>query len=203
MNINLPNKITIGRLVLAVVFFALLSWYDQRSPNPTLLDLCLGIFVVAALTDALDGYLARRQDQVTSLGRMLDPFVDKVLICGAFVFFAADTFVDADNVNVTGVQAWMVMVILGRELLVTGLRGFTEARGKAYGAMAFGKLKMLMQSITAAAILLVVAHVDLAGKSPLLVIKTVLIWLTVILTALSMLQYLIRSKDILSEASRS
>lgn len=202
MRINLPNKITIGRLGLAVFFFALLGGYDQKLPDPTTLDICLVVFLVAALTDALDGYLARRQNQVTSLGRVLDPFVDKVLICGAFVFFAAETFVSADHVNVTGVEAWMVVVILGRELLVTGLRGFTESSGKPYGAMSFGKLKMVMQSTTAAVILFVVAHVDLTGGSPLITIKTVLIWLTVVITAVSMVQYLIRSREILTEASR-
>ncbi|MHC4235957.1 MAG: CDP-alcohol phosphatidyltransferase family protein, partial [Planctomycetota bacterium] len=180
MRINLPNQITMGRLVLAaVVFFILLAGYDQKSPRPLCLDVCFGIFVVAALTDALDGYLARKQDQVTSLGRVLDPFVDKVLICGAFVFFASQGFVDGNHVNVTGVKAWMVVVILGRELLVTELRGSTESRGEPYGALAFGKLKMIMQSVTAAVILFAVAHSDtIFGSRPFVVLKTVLIWLT-------------------------
>jgi len=125
-----------------------------------------------------------------------------VLICGAFVFFAAGTFVGTDGVNVTGVPAWMVVVIVGRELLVTGLRGFTESKGEAYGAMSFGKLKMFMQSLTAALILLVVAHPDGALGRSLSPVKNVLIWLTVVITAVSMLQYLIRSKDLLTQASR-
>ncbi len=204
MRINLPNQITIGRLVLTVIFFVLLGRYDQAAPRAALLDVCFVIFLVAALTDWLDGYLARKQNQVTSLGRILDPFVDKVLICGVFVFFCSATFVDADNTNVTGVAPWMVVLILGRELLVTGLRGFTESRGQAYGALAFGKLKMVLQSVTAGAILVLVAHPDgVLGQPAVLTVKTWLIWATVVVTALSMIQYLVRSKDILTEAARA
>ncbi|MCH7814764.1 MAG: CDP-diacylglycerol--glycerol-3-phosphate 3-phosphatidyltransferase [Planctomycetes bacterium] len=203
MRINLPNQITIARLVLAVIFFVLLGQYDQAAPRAALLDVCFVIFLVAALTDWLDGYLARKQNQVTSLGRMLDPFVDKVLICGVFVFFCSATFVGIDCTNVTGVAPWMVVLIVGRELLVTGLRGFTESRGQAYGALAFGKLKMVLQSTTASVILLLVAHPDgVLGHPAVLTVKTGLIWATVIVTALSMFQYLLRSKDILTEAAR-
>ncbi|MCP4246159.1 MAG: CDP-diacylglycerol--glycerol-3-phosphate 3-phosphatidyltransferase, partial [bacterium] len=190
--------------VLAVIFFFLLGRYDQATPRSALLDVSFVIFVVAALTDWLDGYLARKQNQVTSLGRMLDPFVDKVLICGVFIFFCSATFVGADGVNVTGVAPWMVVLIVGRELLVTGLRGFTESRGQAYGALAFGKLKMVLQSITAGVILFLVAHPDGALGQPFaLTAKTWLIWATVIVTALSMMQYLLRSKHILTEAARA
>ncbi len=203
MKINLPNQITLARLVLAVVFFVLLGRYNPAVPSGALMMTCFVLFVVAAVTDALDGYLARRQNQVTSLGRVLDPFVDKVLICGVFVFFCSDLFVDGAGKNLTGVQAWMVVLILGRELLVTGLRGFSESRGESYGAVFSGKLKMILQSFTAGAILFVIARSDgtLAGQ-PLVTLKTLLIWATVVVTTLSMIQYLVRSKHILAEASR-
>ncbi len=203
MRINLPNQITIGRLILAVVFFVLLSRYDQRSPSASLLDVCFAIFVVAAVTDALDGYLARRQNQVTNLGRILDPLVDKVLVCGAFAFFASDIFVNAVGENVTGVAPWMVVLIFGREFLVTGLRGFSESRGQSYEAALSGKLKMVSQSVTAGVVLLVVAHALPAsdGSTAVWIMKA-LVWLTVVVTALSMLQYLIRSKDVLTDAYR-
>ena len=74
MRINVPNQLTLSRLVLAIVFFVLLAQYSQRDPKSWLLDVCLGIFIVAAVTDFLDGHLARRQNQVTALGRVLDPF---------------------------------------------------------------------------------------------------------------------------------
>ncbi len=204
MRINLPNQITISRLILAIVFFALLAHYQHAAARPRLLDVCFVIFVVAAATDALDGYLARKQNQVTSLGRVLDPFVDKVLICGAFVFFASSHFLDAGGRNATGVEAWMVVVIVGRELLVTGLRGFSESRGQAYAAMTFGKVKMALQSVTAATILLVLAHPDtVLGSRSVGIVRTVLVWATVLVTALSMAQYLVRSRDVLSETYRA
>ena len=203
MKINLPNQVTLVRLVLAVVFFALLDRYQPTAHSAGLMYACFALFFIAAASDALDGYLARRQNQVTSLGRVLDPFVDKVLICGVFVFFASDQFLDGQGQNVTGIRAWMVVLILGRELLVTGLRGFSESRGESYGAVLSGKIKMILQSVTAGAILFLMARSDgsLAGQ-PLQPVKTVLIWATVIITALSMVQYLVRSKHILAEASR-
>lgn len=203
MRINLPNQITIGRLVLAIVFFALLTWYDHASPNTRLLDGCLVIFVVAALTDILDGYLARRQNQVTSLGRVLDPFVDKVLVCGAFVLFAGPAFADPETrVAVTAVAPWMVVLIIGRELLVSSLRGFTESQGQAYAASKSGKAKMIVQSITVPVLLLMVAHPQLLGEAASDWIKSGVVWITVVVTVLSMSSYLLRSKHILQEATR-
>lgn len=204
MRINLPNQITIGRLGLAIVFFTLLSAHDQRTQDPVILDICLAIFVVAALTDILDGYLARKQNQVTSLGRILDPFVDKVLVCGAFVLFTGPSFSDpASGLNVTGVKAWMVVLIIGRELLVSSLRSFCEARGLSFGASFSGKAKMLVQSVTAPVILFLVAHPGLLGATVTETIKKTLVWLTVVVTVGSMSAYLLRSKDILKEASQS
>ena len=112
--LNLPNQITIARLALAIVFFILLSQYSQVVPKPWMLDLAATIFVLAAATDFLDGYLARKRGQVTALGRVLDPLVDKVLVCGAFILLAGRPFVDATGHNVTEVHAWMVVVIVGR-----------------------------------------------------------------------------------------
>lgn len=202
ITLNLPNKITLARLGLAIIFFILLSQYSQVTPQALMLDVAAGIFIVAAVTDILDGYLARKRNQVTALGRVLDPLVDKVLVCGAFILFAGRPFVDATGHNVTEVHAWMVVVIVGRELLVTGLRGFNESIGKSFGASVYGKVKMWMQSIAAPAILLVVAHEEawgLGGAADS--IKKTLVWLTVIITALSTIVYLIRSRHILEESA--
>jgi CDP-diacylglycerol--glycerol-3-phosphate 3-phosphatidyltransferase len=198
--LNLPNRITLARLGLAVIFIVLLSQYSHRDASSPrwMLDLAVGVFVVAASTDVLDGYLARKRGLVTPLGRVLDPFVDKVLVCGAFILFAGPGFVDTQGVNVTKVQAWMVTVIVGRELLVTGLRGFQESVGKAFPASLHGKLKMWVQSIAAPVILWIVAHEGRAlSLSTADAIKTALIWLTVIVTALSVVQYIVRARDIL------
>lgn len=201
LRLNLPTQITLARLGLAIVFFILLSQYDHGVTSPGLLDAAIVVFVIAASTDFLDGYLARKFGQITALGRVLDPLVDKVLICGAFILLLGPGFIDAHGHNVTELRGWMVVVIVGRELLVTGLRGFNESIGKSFGASLHGKLKMWMQSIAAPAVLLIVAHEDawnlgaLGGQ-----IKAVLIWLTVIITALSTIQYLIRSRHILDQS---
>jgi CDP-diacylglycerol--glycerol-3-phosphate 3-phosphatidyltransferase len=201
MKINLPNQITLARLVLAVVFFAFLAQFDIRSPRYWVLDVCVVLFVVAAATDWLDGYLARKRNQVTAMGRVLDPFVDKVLVCGAFVFLAGASFRDDTGGQVTRMYPWMVVVILGRELLVTGLRGFSESRGVSFGAVHSGKAKMVLQSVTAPVLMFFVAHVDRAAwGAGLGWIKTTLVWLTVVATTFSMLPYLLQSKAIFDEA---
>ena len=202
MKVNLPNQITIVRLLLAIVFMVMLSQYEVTDSRSRLLDWCAIIFIVAALTDWLDGYLARRNNQVTSLGRVLDPFVDKILVCGAFVLFIRPEFVNLDRVNVTGVAPWMVILIVGRELLVSGLRGFVESQGESFAASKYGKAKMSIQSTTVPIIILFVAHPNtLLLNPPVAWIPKVMIWLTVIVTVASMLSYLVRAKHFLLKAS--
>jgi CDP-diacylglycerol---glycerol-3-phosphate 3-phosphatidyltransferase len=203
-SLNLPNQITLARLVLAIIFFVLLSQYSQRAPQIWVLDLAWVLFVVAAATDFVDGYIARRWGMTTPLGRVLDPLVDKVLVCGAFILFLGPAFVDEAGQNVTEVHGWMVVVIVGRELLVTGLRGFNESMGKSFGASLHGKIKMWMQSIAAPAVLFLIAREpswQLGATSEW--IKRILVWLTVIVTALSVGQYLMRSRHILEESASS
>src|SRR5947208_9147402 len=128
---NLPNQLTAGRFVLALVLFALIaveSWVW-----------CIVVFALAALTDWLDGYLARKQGLTSTLGRNLDPLVDKVLICGAYIFLLP--------LGTAGgwLVPWMVTVIVARELIITSLRSFLENRGATFGADWLGKLKMGLQ----------------------------------------------------------
>jgi len=133
---RLPNLITNGRLVLALVFFFLLSKEPLEAHT---LNIAFVIFVVAGLSDILDGYLARRFNVTSSFGRVADPFVDKILICGAFIILlASDTF--------DFIRTWMVLVIVGRELLVTAVRSFAESQKKMFAASALGKVKMFLQS---------------------------------------------------------
>jgi CDP-diacylglycerol--glycerol-3-phosphate 3-phosphatidyltransferase len=137
---NLPNQLTSLRLLLAVVMFAFIHWECYLTS--------MGLFLVAAGTDWLDGYFARKYGQVTTLGRILDPFADKVIICGAFIFLAAiPALTDLSG----SLRPWMVVVIVGRELLVTALRSFIEDRGADFSAQMSGKLKMVFQCVAAAA----------------------------------------------------
>lgn len=135
---NLPNQLTTLRLVLAVVMFALISW--------DCFLLAFLFFVLAASTDWLDGYYARKYNLVTTLGRILDPFADKVIVCGAFIYLLAEPVL----VRMPwGLRAWMVVVVVGRELLVTALRSFLEQRGADFSAKMSGKLKMVFQCVAA------------------------------------------------------
>jgi len=99
--LNVPNQITLARLALAILFFVVLSQYDYRQAPAWKLDLAVAIFVLAAGSDFLDGYLARKWGQVTPLGRVLDPMVDKILVCGAFILFLDPGFLDKDGRLVT------------------------------------------------------------------------------------------------------
>lgn len=199
MKINLPNQITIARLFLAVIFFLCLNQFSIQAEAPRLwlLDLSAGLFIFAAVTDIIDGYIARKTNQITSFGRVIDPFVDKILVIGAYIFMAGDGFVDAEGRSVAFVKDWMVVVILGRELLVTSLRGVTEASGQSFGANAYGKAKMALQSVTVAWVLFHVAH---AGAPTILRAMTpYLVYAMVIVTFLSAVPYLRMARGVLSE----
>ncbi len=140
---TLPNTITVGRLVLAVVFFAVISGVAcEPGEDPSRAWWAVWIFIVAAVTDVLDGYLARRWKTVSPFGRILDPVVDKVLVIGGLVFLASPPFSQS-----SGVLPWMVVVVIGRELLVTSVRAVIEAEGTPFGADWGGKIKMLVQCV--------------------------------------------------------
>lgn len=203
MSINVPNQITIGRLLMSIVFFACLAQYDAKDPagRTWLLDISAGIFLLAALSDVVDGYLARKHNQITSFGRVIDPFVDKILTIGAYTFLAGDGFVNQFGVKITGVTAWMVVVILARELLVTSLRGMTEAQGGSFAANVYGKAKMALQSTTVVWLLLTLAHPE--GLAFFKQFNTFLVYLTVIVTFLSMVPYLWSARGILAQTSVS
>jgi CDP-diacylglycerol--glycerol-3-phosphate 3-phosphatidyltransferase len=200
MKINLPNQITLGRLALSVIFFVCLAQYDARTGGKVwLLDLSATLFIIAGLTDIVDGYLARKQNQVTSFGRIIDPFVDKILVIGAYIFLAGDGFLDAQGHRISDVTGWMVVVILGRELLVTSLRGVQEAAGHSFAANAYGKAKMLLQSITVGWVLLTLAHPHWIPLCTTM--RPYMVWLTVVVTLLSVVPYLRMARGVLSQMS--
>ena len=150
---NLPNSLTLARIVLVPLLVVVLLTSFQ---GHLVLGLPKGmaaalIFGVASLTDWLDGYLARRRKQITVLGQLLDPIADKLLTTAAFVSL----------VQLDMVQAWIVAIVIGRELAVTGLRGVAHTRGLVMPASGLGKLKMVAQVV---AILALMLASDLAGE---------------------------------------
>jgi CDP-diacylglycerol--glycerol-3-phosphate 3-phosphatidyltransferase len=149
MTRNLPNWITFSRLVLAVVFFVLVSF-----EGTAVLTAALAVFVVACLSDLLDGYLARRCGQETSLGRIADPFVDKVIVCGGFTLLCPPE-------RQTVIAPWMVVLLISREFLVSSFRGYAESRGVAFGARWAGKVKTAVQMIALALVIYFKAYGNL------------------------------------------
>jgi CDP-diacylglycerol--glycerol-3-phosphate 3-phosphatidyltransferase len=137
---NVPNILTIARLILSVFCFIafIFEWYLAA----------LILFAIAAGTDWVDGFYARRYGQITKLGRILDPFADKIIICGTFTFLAAvpPVFVEQGiNRSASEIWAWMAVVVVAREILVTALRGFFEEQGTDFSAKWSGKWKMVFQ----------------------------------------------------------
>src|SRR4051812_43590169 len=129
---HVPNLLTGARLLLAIIFFAMLAIYqhDGRG-DPTLLNAAFVVYLIALVTDFLDGYLARKWKVEGAFGRVVDPFVDKVLVLGSFIFFAGKNFIIPDTPlgdrhhfvvrTITGVAPGIVVILLARELLVTTL----------------------------------------------------------------------------------
>ena len=205
---KVPNALTIGRLVLAAAFFALIEiglrtvadpWTEPDDRRTGVLLAAMALFVIAALTDALDGYLARKWNAISKFGRIMDPFADKILVLGAFVTLAGPLFhqppLHADappGWQVSGVAPWMAVLILARELLVTSVRGFFEAQGVDFSADLAGKLKMILQSAVVPVVLLVLALGDASPGSLGRWVILLSVWATVVVTLASCLPYVIK-----------
>jgi CDP-diacylglycerol--glycerol-3-phosphate 3-phosphatidyltransferase len=175
--LNLPNLLTASRLVLAVVLFVLIAW--------EVWVWCLVVFALAALTDWLDGYFARLHGLTSALGRMFDPLVDKVLMCGAFIFLLPHGSHPSEH----WLTPWMVVVVVSREFIITGLRSYLETVGVQFGADWLGKLKMGLQCAA-----LVAIFVALHWPTELFALcRTSLVWAMLVATILSGLQYLWRA----------
>jgi CDP-diacylglycerol--glycerol-3-phosphate 3-phosphatidyltransferase len=179
--VNLPNVLTASRFVLAMVLFVLIAWHESIGPTTWLW--CLGVFAAAAVTDYFDGYYARKLGLTSTLGRNLDPLVDKVLMCGAFTFL-----LEIPQASAVGLQAWMVVVVVARELIITSLRGFLESQGIRFGADLLGKIKMWLQC--AALVAVFVTLYDYAQGDWRTALCPWFIYAMVAATALSGAQYL-------------
>ena len=168
---NLPNGLTITRIFLVPLLLVVLL--TGRIPNREICGLI--VFLAAAITDYLDGYFARKRLQVTTLGKLLDPIADKLLISAAFVSL----------VQMQLAPAWMVVVVIGREFAVSGLRSIGAAEGFTIDASRMGKYKMCSQVACVSCLILGSRYPDTLIYSA----GTPLLWLVVVLAVLSMVQY--------------
>lgn len=190
---TVPNVISGVRLLVSAAVFVLLAWQWWGWG--------LAAFVLAASTDAVDGWYARRYNAISVLGRVLDPLVDKVLVCGTYVMLAA-TATTSDRAGT--IVAWMAVVVVVRELVVTGVRGEMERQGIDFSAGFSGKLKMILQSIAIAADLVVRGDLtagiaeSLVGSLPM--VASVTAWLAILLTIWSGLEYLWAARRVLTGA---
>ena len=173
--LNVPNLLTLARLVLSVLVFVLIGvrWFV-----PAMIT-----FIIAASTDWIDGYYARKYGQVTKLGRIFDPFVDKIIICGSFIFLAAEPR--------SGIASWMAVLVVAREMLVTGLRSFIEQSGSDFSANMSGKLKMVFQCLAVVASLAIL--MNSSANTPVWFERAVAaaVWLAVLSTIQSGTVYIL------------
>jgi CDP-diacylglycerol--glycerol-3-phosphate 3-phosphatidyltransferase len=215
---HVPNALTVLRVLLAGGVFAILAWWRAA---PTGLDAWLlaaaGLFVLATITDALDGYWARKWSVVSAFGRVMDPFADKILVLGTLILMAGPAFsamvpasADAGAAMVAAAMAGftpiMVVLMLGRELLVTSIRAVAEGRGVQFPADWWGKIKMIVQSVAIPLVLVLlasmpdvrVARADVTASGAIVMTAIQLIAiLTTAVTVLSAWPYVTRGVRVL------
>ena len=173
---NLPNALTVGRIFLVpLLVVVLLTKFEGRMIMGVPKELVgAAIFGLASLTDVLDGYLARRRKQITTLGQLMDPLADKLLITAALVSL----------VQLDLAPAWMVAVILGREFAVTVLRSIAHGKGMVIAASPLGKLKMLAEVVAILALILGQDHLQ-----QFYVIGTIALWVAMLTATISGIDY--------------
>jgi len=196
---NLPNKLTISRLVLTAAFLGAMCWQGRFHETLALL-----LFIAGGISDLLDGLIARRHKLITNFGILMDPLADKILVCSAFIAF----------VGLNWIPSWMVVLIVARELAITGLRLLAASKNVVLAAEGYGKHKTVSQIVAIIAILVLHSYGDwgavgrvvfgfpVVGQTPWLETFTELAkWVAVVLTVISGWLYLRRNRAIYLEDS--
>lgn len=174
---NLPNKLTIFRVILIPFFIVFLlvpiTAFDKW--------IALAIFIIASLTDLLDGKIARKYNLVTNFGKFMDPLADKLLVCSALICL----------IELNKIPSWMVIIIIAREFIISGFRLVAADNGVVIAASYWGKFKTTFQMV---AVCLLIADLE-----PLYMVTQIVLWIAVILTVVSLIDYLIKNKDVMKE----
>jgi CDP-diacylglycerol--glycerol-3-phosphate 3-phosphatidyltransferase len=177
---NLPNKLTLFRVILIPFFvFFLLAPYFEGYGN----YIAVAIFIVASITDFLDGKIARKYHLVTNFGKFMDPLADKLLVSSALICL----------VDLNKIPAWIVIVIIAREFIISGFRLVAADNGVVIAASYWGKFKTAFQMVT-----VIVLILNIPGKV-FAVIGTVLIYISLVLTVISLIDYIAKNKDVLKD----
>ena len=177
---NLPNKLTLFRVVLIPFFvFFLLAPYFEEYGN----YIAVAIFIVASITDFLDGKIARKYNLVTNFGKFMDPLADKLLVCSALICL----------IQLELIPAWVVIIIIAREFIISGFRLVASDNGVVIAASYWGKFKTAFQMLT-----VIVLILNISNKV-FTILGTVLIYVSLALTVISLIDYIAKNKDVLKD----
>lgn len=175
---NLPNKLTVFRMILIVPFvFVMLTDVCSSSGK----WIALAVFIIASLTDLLDGKIARKYNLVTNFGKFMDPLADKLLVCSAMICL----------VEMGRIPAWIVIIIISREFIISGFRLIASDNGVVIAASYWGKFKTVFQMIM---IILMIADIEAIN-----ILTQIIMWIALLLTIISLLDYLKKNWHIMSE----
>lgn len=174
---NLPNKLTMFRVILIPFFIVFLlvpiTPYDKW--------IALAIFIVASLTDLLDGKIARKYNLVTNFGKFMDPLADKLLVCSALICL----------IELNRIPSWMVIIIIAREFIISGFRLVASDNGVVIAASYWGKFKTTFQMV---AVCLMIADIPALN-----LVTQIVLWIAVVLTVVSLIDYLVKNKNVMKE----
>ncbi len=179
---NLPNKLTVARVIL-IPFFVFFLLFDPS--NTTFKWVALAIFIIASLTDMLDGKIARKYNLITDFGKFMDPLADKLLVCSAMIGL----------IELGRIPAWIVIIIIAREFVISGFRLIAADNGRVIAASYWGKFKTTFQMIM---VILMIANLPIGW---LQVLTQIIMWIALALTIISLIDYLVKNKDVMAGAT--
>ena len=185
---NLPNKLTVFRMILIVPFVAILlggeaGWFGSNVLIPDMI--ALAIFIVASLTDLIDGKIARKYNLVTNFGKFMDPLADKLLVCAAMIAL----------VEMGRIPAWVVIIIISREFIISGFRLIASDNDVVIAASYWGKFKTTFQMVM---VCLMIANLG-AMFTWMRTLTDIVMWIALALTVISLVDYLVKNKDVMKE----
>lgn len=176
---NLPNKITIFRVVMIPVFLV----FMLMQGDPIYRYIATAVFVIACISDAVDGHLARKNNLVTNFGKFMDPLADKLLVCSALICF----------VELNLMPAWMVIVIIAREFIISGFRTVAADSGVVIAASYWGKFKTIVQMIIC---IMLIARLPFSWMR---ILEDIFMWLALALTLISLFEYLWKNRKVIKD----
>lgn len=184
---NLPNRLTVFRMILIVPFVLLLlggqaGWFGEDTLATDLI--ALAVFIVASLTDLIDGKIARKYNLVTNFGKFMDPLADKLLVCAALIAL----------VEMGRIPSWVVIVIISREFIISGFRLVASDNGVVIAASYWGKFKTTFQMIMVC--LMIAENPALPWLTTL---ADIVMWIALVLTVVSLVDYLVKNKDVMKD----